>query len=85
MDLCSHTRISFAILSKSLKSWETTTHPPVKALENVSKCQYAIIRVVETYVDGISERVDSGDIQSVGRLIEQEHVGTVNCKLEMQS
>jgi hypothetical protein len=29
-------------------------------------------------VDGVSQRVDGGDIETVGRLVEQEHVGTVN-------
>jgi hypothetical protein len=29
-------------------------------------------------VDGISERVDGGNIETVGRLVEQEHVGTVD-------
>lgn len=29
-------------------------------------------------VDGVSERVDGGDIETVSRLVEQEHVGTVD-------
>lgn len=29
-------------------------------------------------VDGVSERVNGGDIETVGRLVEQEHVGTVD-------
>ena len=30
------------------------------------------------FVDGVSERVNGGDIETVGRLVEQEHVGTVD-------
>lgn len=35
-----------------------------------------------TYVDGIRKRVNGWDIETVGRLIEQQHVGTVDSKLE---
>ena len=31
-------------------------------------------------VDGVSQGVDGGDIETVGRLVEQQHVGAVNCK-----
>jgi hypothetical protein len=31
-------------------------------------------------VDGVSERVNGRDIETVGRLVEQEHVGSVNGK-----
>jgi hypothetical protein len=30
------------------------------------------------FVDGVSERVNGGNIETVGRLVEQEHVGTVD-------
>jgi hypothetical protein len=29
-------------------------------------------------VNGVGERVDGGNIETVGRLVEQEHVGTVD-------
>ena len=29
-------------------------------------------------VDGVSERVDGRDVETVGRLVEQEHVGAVD-------